>query len=306
MIICNLSLSPASNGPLSPPAEGLSNSLIKPLRVLWFLIPLTLCVLFYAATGFAASVTLAWDANSEPDLAGYNIHWGRSSGNYSFTVDVGNNTTYTFTGLDEGVTYYFAATAYNTNNLRSGYSNQVVYTVPVSDTGGGGVETEAYLQDAHGMVSMETEHFDVNDSSDGYEWTLDYTSGHSGTGAMKAPASSYMTDYVQNSPRLDYFVDFSFSGTHYLWVRAYAAGTGSNSLHAGLNGGTAAGGADFHFDALGSFVWARTTLAIPSAGVHTVNLWVREKSAVIDKVVLTTSASYTPVGFGPAESPRGY
>ncbi len=40
------------------------------------------------------------------------------------------STTYTQTGLNIGVTYYFAATAYNTQGLESGFSNEVVYTVP--------------------------------------------------------------------------------------------------------------------------------------------------------------------------------
>jgi hypothetical protein len=163
---------------------------------------------------------------------------------------------------------------------------------------------EPFLQDSLGMVSMETEHFDANVSRGGYAWTLNYTSGYSGTAAMKSPAREYKTDYVENSPRLDYFVDFIFSGTHYLWLRAYASSSASNSVHAGLDGGTAAGGADIHFDAVGSYVWVRATLFIPSAGLHTVNLWGREKSTVVDKVVLTTSSSYTPTGSGPPESPR--
>jgi len=32
---------------------------------------------------YSADVTLAWDANDEPDLDGYKIHYGTSSGNYS-------------------------------------------------------------------------------------------------------------------------------------------------------------------------------------------------------------------------------
>jgi len=169
-----------------------------------------------------------------------------------------------------------------------------------ASTGG----AEPFLQDSSGLVSMETEHFDANVSKGGYVWTLNYTSGYSGTAAMKSPPLEYKTDYVEKSPRLDYFVDFIFSGTHYLWLRAYASSTASNSVHAGLDGGTAAGGADIHFEAVGSYVWVRTTLAIPSAGLHTVNLWGREKSAVVDKVLLTTDAGYVPSGLGPAESPR--
>ena len=163
-----------------------------------------------------------------------------------------------------------------------------------------------YLQNSSGLVSMETEHFDANVPNSGYQWTLDYTSGYSGNGAMKAPSAAFKTGYVQNSARLDYYVDFAFSGTHYLWVRAYATSSSTNSLHAGLDGGTAAGGADIQFAYSGKYVWATTTLNIPSVGLHTVNLWVRESFAVVDKVVLTTDAGYVPGGFGPPENIRGF
>ena len=39
----------------------------------------------------AATVTLAWDANTESDLKGYIIHYGTTSGVYSEIVDVANN-----------------------------------------------------------------------------------------------------------------------------------------------------------------------------------------------------------------------
>ena len=55
-----------------------------------------------------ATVGLAWDANTEPDLAGYKIYYGTASGDYSHSNDVGNVTEYTLTDLDEGVTYYLA------------------------------------------------------------------------------------------------------------------------------------------------------------------------------------------------------
>jgi hypothetical protein len=74
-----------------------------------------------------AEVSLIWDANSEPDLAGYRLHYGIASGDYSSVVDVGNQTTYTITGLDPAETYYIAATAYSLSGLESGYSNEVIF-----------------------------------------------------------------------------------------------------------------------------------------------------------------------------------
>jgi hypothetical protein len=88
---------------------------------------------------YAASVDLQWDPNVEPELAGYRVYWGTSSANYSSHMDVGNKTTCTLSGLQEGQTYYLAATAYDTSNKEIGFSNQITYTVPLSDSDGDGV-----------------------------------------------------------------------------------------------------------------------------------------------------------------------
>jgi hypothetical protein len=72
-------------------------------------------------------ITLEWDPNTEPDLQGYKVYWGFSSGVYLFSKDVGNQTTCTVTGLIVGKTYYFAVTAYNAV-AESGYSNEIEYT----------------------------------------------------------------------------------------------------------------------------------------------------------------------------------
>ena len=88
-----------------------------------------------ATNAFAAQVTLAWNPNTESDLAGYKIHYGTASSSYSVHIDVHMVTTYTMTGLTDGQTYYFAATSYDTSSNESGYSNQVSYTVPPAANG---------------------------------------------------------------------------------------------------------------------------------------------------------------------------
>jgi hypothetical protein len=76
---------------------------------------------------WAGDVTLAWDPNTETDLAGYKIYVGTAPGSYATNHNVGLVTTYTVTGLGPG-TYYFAATAYNAAQLESAYSNEVSQT----------------------------------------------------------------------------------------------------------------------------------------------------------------------------------
>jgi hypothetical protein len=82
--------------------------------------------------GHSAQVTLAWDSSQSPNVAGYKIYSGTSPGSYSQFTNVGSTNAYTLTNLTEGMTYYFAATAVGTGGIESAYSNQVNYTVPLS------------------------------------------------------------------------------------------------------------------------------------------------------------------------------
>ena len=50
--------------------------------------------------GHCNQVTLTWDPNTESDLAGYEIYYGTSSGNYQWNIDMGNATTYTLNSLE--------------------------------------------------------------------------------------------------------------------------------------------------------------------------------------------------------------
>ncbi len=78
-----------------------------------------------AGVGHSAQVTLAWDANRESNLAGYKIYFGTAPREYSWVLDVGKVTTYTVTGLTDGLAYYFSATAYDTANQESDFSREV-------------------------------------------------------------------------------------------------------------------------------------------------------------------------------------
>ncbi|RPJ13631.1 MAG: hypothetical protein EHM37_07060, partial [Deltaproteobacteria bacterium] len=93
-----------------------------------------LAAILFSVMARAETVTLAWDPNSEPDLAGYRLHYGAASGNYTHSIDVGNVTLYAIDGLSSGQTYYFAATAYNSDGKQSGYSNEVSHTIPAPNS----------------------------------------------------------------------------------------------------------------------------------------------------------------------------
>ncbi|MDJ0701589.1 MAG: putative Ig domain-containing protein [Woeseiaceae bacterium] len=84
------------------------------------------------------SVTLNWNAPTQnedgttlTDLAGYRIYSGTTSGSYTELVTINNPSilTYQVDNLAPG-TYYFVATAFNTQGIESGYSGEAMRVVP--------------------------------------------------------------------------------------------------------------------------------------------------------------------------------
>lgn len=73
-----------------------------------------------------AGPVLAWNANPEPDIVGYRLKYGTSSGVYSQILDVGNVTTATVPNLAPGTNYFFVLTAYNAF-MESQPSNEVMW-----------------------------------------------------------------------------------------------------------------------------------------------------------------------------------
>ena len=84
--------------------------------------------------GGGGTATLTWDASVDPRVSGYRIYYGTAPRTYFQPIgqglDVGNITSYTVTGLSSATTYYFAATAYDSLNSESDFSNEAHKTIP--------------------------------------------------------------------------------------------------------------------------------------------------------------------------------
>jgi hypothetical protein len=88
-----------------------------------------LAVFLPASALAASSITLAWDSTTN-NIAGYKIYYGVASHTYNHTNTVvgSHATSTTISNLIVGTTYYFAATAYDSANLESDYSNEAIFT----------------------------------------------------------------------------------------------------------------------------------------------------------------------------------
>lgn len=105
------------------------------------IIILSILFAFISSNAIAQTLKFTWDANSEPDLVGYRLYRTLTSGVYDFG-EFGLNlvdeiecppsdtscTTTTDTVSEYDTTYYWVVTAYDSERLESGPSNEVSYT----------------------------------------------------------------------------------------------------------------------------------------------------------------------------------
>lgn len=82
----------------------------------------------------AARIKVSWQPNPEADIAGYRVHYGAASREYTTTVDAGNVTNLIMV-VPDGQTLFFAITAYNTSQLESDYSNELAWPPPAPPAG---------------------------------------------------------------------------------------------------------------------------------------------------------------------------
>jgi len=147
-----------------------------------------------APTGLTASsgdtqISLSWNANAEPDLAGYNLLRSTTSGGPYTQINgtLLTGTSYLDTGLTNGTTYFYVATAVDTSTNESAGSGQASAT-PLAPNAGGVVLSEVL--------------YDVASTDDAWEWVELYNSA-----AVAVDLSGYClgnggTDYTYSQVQL--------------------------------------------------------------------------------------------------------
>ena len=159
------------------------------------------------------------------------------------------------------------------------------------------IEAENYYSRAPGSGTLE-----------GSSWDELTGGGSEGAGYMQLLPDigrNINADIELYAPHLSYEVDFSAGGSYYLWIKGLSFDGGSDSVHYGLNGVALSSDSSsaLRVPNTGSFSWqSMLGSGARPADKHTIDLWMREDGAAIDRLLLTDSSSYDPSSCEPPES----
>ena len=170
------------------------------------------------------------------------------------------------------------------------------------------IDAETDLPIDNDTISIELENY-ASRSADGvHQWLVVNKTGASGSAVESTPNSGKLKFNSNGSAVMNYPVPFAEAGTYTVWLRGWGDSNGggaNDSVHVGLNNNN--GTAQILENFPDSWTWSKqkrgggsVTITIPSAGVHVINLWMREDGLILDKMVLTKNSSFFPTNNGPA------
>ena len=273
---------------------------------------------FFQATSVAVQFSEPLKAATANNTGNYSINQGIVINGASLSPDGTIVTLTTTTPLSSSLSYTLTV-----NNVQDASGNpiapssQIAVLVPLDPV------RQQYNDGSRENVSLEAEHYNLKTSGGGHDWVFttlpptllptDADTNFSGVGAMYSSPNSGVNlgtpalgTAPAGGPRMDYAVNFTNTGTFYVWMRGIGDNGSDDSVFLGLDGAltTPLTG----FQAGQGYMWANTTfggggpMTVSSAGNHIINVWMREDGFVADKILLTSDSSFVPSGVTPAES----
>ncbi len=163
-------------------------------RILWALIAAALLLGIRPVAATAGSVSLAWDPNTEDDLAGYKVYIGTASQTFSQIIDVGHVTAFTVTDLLEGETYFSTVTAYDIFVNESDFSNEVSTTIPVTAPPQEPVNSPPGASFAFSCSDLICSFTNTSTDSDGSVVAWSWGFGEGASSVEQSPSHTYASD----------------------------------------------------------------------------------------------------------------
>ncbi len=199
---------------------------------LFFLLP------FLTSAQTSGSITLSWGPSADTNVIGYNVYYGTSSRNYTNEISLGNTTGTTISDLVGGVTYYFAATAFDSAGSESDFSNEILYNHPTSVVPLSTIQTGTY-----GGLFYEQDAARVQ-SSGGFNLSVSTSGKYSGTLQMPAGKLAFSgkfgtwcqaTNLIARKKTNGLVLSFSIGSSNQV-LGTVSDGTWTSSLYGERNG----------------------------------------------------------------------
>lgn len=176
-----------------------------------------------------------------------------------------------------------------------------------------GTELPVYQQTVAGEVLVDAALFHARTpytaAGTTHEWQRVFIPGYQGIGAVQAiPEIGYAARDYRRAPRLGFNINFNRAGVHYLWLRGKHSNDANKSVHIGLDGVASTDGPVAMLTAAGcttggDYCWTNRTsnglyakVNIPSAGVHTLHIWMYGDGVIVDSLALSHNPDYIPTG----------
>ncbi len=160
-----------------------------------------------------------------------------------------------------------------------------------------------------GLLVFEMEDQTLLSAANGWFFSTDVP-GFSGSSYLLVPdgtdADDQNSNSLNNASQLDYDLEFSQTGTHYLWVRILAASGSTDSMWWAMDDNDGNINED-HIDLdsadYDNWIWvgisnngSRMQFNIGATGTHTLSFYNRNDGLLVDKVIITDDVNFTPIG----------
>jgi lysophospholipase L1-like esterase len=161
------------------------------------------------------------------------------------------------------------------------------------------------------LIVLEAENYNqLKVAKNGKKWIKALFDNASKQNVVMSPAgTTYSTGATAqtDAPVLSYNVDFPYAGNYSVWARVYAFDATGDSYHLGLDSKVLLENINLSNSTkvYKSFTWlniAKSNLAVPKAGIQSLDLFCMEPNLIIDKLILTQNAAYVPSGAGPVQN----
>ena len=193
---------------------------------------------------------------------------------------------------------------------------------PTVSTVDGSIQVDAasvtgIFLESDSLLVMEAENAQANIPKSNQLWEeATEQSGYSFPGYMASTpdvGNVYKNNALDQSPELQFEVEFETPGLYNFWARLAALSKKSNTMHIGLNGTLHETSSTVSVANDGAWHWttawdhgSKTAFEITTPGTYTINVWVREDGVLFDKLLFIIDDTYEPTGEGPPESTRAY